>query len=125
MATKAKQAGTVEGVKSTILKMIQLKREEAEIRERIEESSEGFMAACYTAVEHAVPGIEVVVDEAKDKVQLEVDGALIFKKKTAGKWDWSKPILALMKQLKEMQKRFKDKYEPISGQDEYWSVSPR
>lgn len=86
--------------------MITLRLQLAELEQQIDSLKPAFFAAC----------------AAQDLSQFKLEQAVISRRLTPGKWNYSGDILEQEQRLKQLKQRFQQTHEPVAGRDITWSI---
>ena len=86
--------------------MVELRLQRALLDRQIEELKPAFHQAC----------------TALDISQLRHENALISRKLTPGRWQYSDAIQDKEKQLKRLKQQFQETHEPVSGREVRWTI---
>jgi hypothetical protein len=89
-----------------IHQMITLRLQLAELEQQIDSLKPAFFAAC----------------AAQDVSQFKHEQAVISRRLTPGKWNYSGDILEQEQHLKQLKQRFQQTHEPVAGRDITWSI---
>lgn len=91
---------------NVIHQMITLRLQLAELEQQINSLKPAFFAAC----------------AAQDASQFKHEQAVISRRLTPGKWNYSGDILEQEQHLKQLKQRFQQTHEPVAGRDITWSI---
>lgn len=86
--------------------MVELRLQRTQLDQRIEALKPAFHQACTEL----------------DVSQFRHDNALISRKLTPGRWQYSDSIQEKEKQLKRLKRQFQETHEPVSGREISWAI---
>lgn len=86
--------------------MVALRRQLAQLESQIEALKPAFFDAC----------------TAQEASQFQLQQALIFRRLTPGKWDYSSDIIDQERRLKQLKQQFQQTHEPMAGREVIWSI---